>query len=321
MSRVLVTGSTTPLGAALVKSLLDDERVEKVVAVGREGEPPCLAIEDDPRFVCVPTDLRRSRNVRNLLYGPARDVTAVVHGAIHRSAHHIGRRAHALNVDATRTMLELAEGHPHIERFVFVSSGAVYQVDSENPAIVDEAQPLNLTPRAPQWIRDRVEADLCVCTRMGMSQMKIVVLRFAECLAPAMGSQMYDYLNAPVCLRPLGFDPIMNVIGIDDMVASVRAGLRYDAHGLFNIPGRDTLPLTAAIRRWGKHDVPVPGFLMSPLYRLRARLERSEFRYDLNMFRFHFNAVLSGRRALTELGYEASHGIDWPVGGALPEPT
>ena len=53
------------------------------------------------------------------------------------------------------------------------------------------------------------------------------------------------------------------------------------------------------------------------MYRLRALVEGSEFRYALNQWRFHYNGVLSGRRADKELDYRPSHGIDWPVGGAL----
>jgi hypothetical protein len=38
-----------------------------------------------------------------------------------------------------------------------------------------------------------------------------------------------------------------------------------------------------------------------------------EFRYDMNHRRFHFSAVLDGRRAMEILGYEPSHPIVWPA--------
>jgi len=150
-----------------------------------------------------------------------------------------------------------------------------------------------------------------------MSPLRIAVLRFAECLADKMGSQLHDYLGASLCFRPLGFDPILNVISLKDMASALVAAVLLGAQGLYNIPGRDTLPLSEAIRRWGRFPIPAPGPLLSPMYRLRAIVEGSEFRYALNQWRFHYNGVLSGRRAEEELGYRPSHGIDWPVGGAL----
>ena len=306
--KVLLTGATTPLGQALAEHLLA-EGIE-VVAVGRPGEPAPFAREG---FRYVATDLLRSRNLRNLLWGEAKEADTLVHAAIHRSAQRTGSRAHALNVETTRLLLSLADEHPALRRLVYLSSGAVYRIDGSQSAIIDEDHPLNLSRAAPQWIRDRIEADLTVCTRMGLSPMRILVLRFAECLGPSMGSQLFDYLEAPVCFRPLGFDPVMNLISLGDMVRAVGAALAHDAQGIFNVPGADTLTLSEVIRLWNHRSIPVPGVLLGPLYRLRRRVEKSEFRYDLNQWRFHFNGVLSGRRARRELGYEPAVPIDWPA--------
>lgn len=316
MKNVMITGATTPIGRALVNTLASDDAIAQIVAVGREGERSPFA--PSSKVLYVTTDLRRSRDLRALLLGVGRDVQTVVHGALHRSVRRVGQRAHQLNVEATRELVELCEEHPSIRRCVFQSSAAIYRMDQRQPSIIDERQPLNLDPRAPQWIRDRVEADLTVCTLMGMSPIEFVVLRFAECLASNMGSQLYDYLEAPVCLRPLGFDPMLNLLSLRDMAHALACAVRARAQGIYNIPGRDTLPLSAAIERWGRLSIPTPGPLMAPLYRARARIEGSEFRYDMNHWRFHLNGVLSGKRAREALDYEPRDGIEWPVGGALP---
>jgi UDP-glucose 4-epimerase len=320
MKRVMVTGATTPIGVALVRALLDEPSVQQIVAVGREGEP-APAFPRSARLAYVATDLRRSRSLRSLLFGSAREVDTVVHGALHRSAHRTGPQAHRLHADTARQLLQLCEEHPSIERLVLQSSGAIYRMDDRQPAIIDERQPLNLAPKAPQWIRDRVEADLTVCAWMGMSRTKLAVLRFAECLAPNMGGQLYDYLTAPVCFRPLGFDPVLNLLSLGDTVRALVCAVKADAEGVFNVPGRDTLPLSQAIRLWGHRGIPAPGPLMAPLYRARAFVTGSEFRYDINHWRFHLSGVLSGRRAREILGYEPLIGIDWPSGGALPPPA
>lgn len=309
MRRILVTGATAPIGAALVRRLARDESVEQVLALGREREAG-MSIESSKKVTYRQVDLTRFRKIRDLLFSDVKSmgIDTVVHTALHRNASQEGERVHRLNVEATRELLRLCERHPTIEHFVLRSQGAVYKVQADQPAVISEDHPLNLDPKAPQWIRDRVEADLTACTQMGMSPMKIAVLRCAEVLAPATGSQLFDYLGSKVCLRPMGYDPMINLLSIEDQVEALyQAVLRHDAQGIFNIPGRDTLPMSELIQMVGRADLPTFGFMLNPAYRLRAALEKKEFRYDMNHWRFHFSGVLDGRRAKDVLGYEASH--------------
>ena len=59
----------------------------------------------------------------------------------------------------------------------------------------------------------------------------------------------------------------------------------------------------------------MPGPLLSPLYQLRTWTIGLEFRYDLNIRRFHFGGVLDGSRAARELGYRPERSV-W--GGPSP---
>ena len=92
-----------------------------------------------------------------------------------------------------------------------------------------------------------------------------------QILAPDCGSQLWDYLCSRVCLRPLGYDPMINVLSVDDAAAAIVAALRSDSIGVFNIRGADTLPLSRAIAESHRFELPVPGPL-SPLYALRRRI-------------------------------------------------
>jgi UDP-glucose 4-epimerase len=134
----------------------------------------------------------------------------------------------------------------------------------------------------------------------------------AEIVAGGLGSQLWDYLSSRVCLRPLGFDPMINVLSIEDAVAAILRALGSSGRGVFNIPGFDTLPLSRLIARWGRLDVPVPGPLLAPLYWLRTRTVGFEFRYDLNLGRFHLGGVLDGARARAVLGYQPRHPLVFP---------
>jgi len=312
VSAVLVTGATTPVGRRLVEVLLGSGEDTRVLAVGIESAQQSQ-LPGHERLTYERVDLRRGRGVRELLYGPARDlqVDTIVHAAHHRSASDVGSKVHAINVESTRSLLLQAERHPTIRRFVFRSHVEVYGVSTDLPSVFAEDHPLNFSPEAPQWLRDRVEADLTVCARMGMCDLQIAVLRTSECIAPECGSQLFDYLRSRVCMRPMGFDPMLNLLSVEDLVQALVSAAGSDAQGVFNIPGADTLPLSTVIERVQRLEIPVPGPLLRPLYRLRSMTRGTQFRYDLNAGRFHFSGVPDGTRAQSVLGYAPSNPVDW----------
>lgn len=302
--RVLVTGATTPIGAEIVEQLLENPAVEHVLAVGLEPEAVPASCRRS-RFSYQAIDLTRSRAVHDLLYGLGRElaIDTVIHGALHRSARATGPAVHALNVSTTHQMVLACTRHPTIRRFVHRSAAEVYAVRATEPNLLDEDVPLELDPAVPQWVRDRVEADLMVCSQLGRPPLSIAVLRCAEVLADDTGSQLWDYLQSRVCFRPLGFDPMLNLLSVEDYGRAVTLAAASTATGAFNIPGADTLPLSEVVRRAHRRDIPVPGPLLSPLYQLRTWAIGLEFRYDLNIRRFHFGGVLDGTRAARELDY------------------
>lgn len=314
---VMVTGATTPVGERLCRSLLADTAIEHVLAIGIESPENALPFAHGDRLVYRSVDLSRSRRVRNLLFGVARDlgIECVVHLSMHRSAAESGGRVRAQNVEALRSLLELSERHPTIKRFVFRSFSEVYNVSHDLPILVTEDHPLNMAAGAPQWIRDRVEADLTACTRMGLSDLQILVLRCAEVLGPGTGSQLFDYLDAAICLRPAGFNPMMNLLSTADAVHALELATRAPEGtiGVFNVPGRDTLPLAECIRKWGKPQLPTPGMVLTPFYRVRRRLRGHDFSYGMNRRRFHYASVLEGSRAREILDYRPENPIDWPA--------
>lgn len=316
MRAVLVTGASAPLGQRLVRSLLADTRVSHVLAVDDVPADHALPFSHAGRLTYLYADLRHARQVRELLFGPARElgIEVVVHLSEHVGGFGRGRAVHAQNVESLRSILELADEHPTVRRLVVKSHAVVYKVALDLPVQVSEDHPLNLSPQAPQYVRDRVEADLTACARMGLIDCEIVVLRCAEALAPDIGSQLYDYLNAPVAFRTMGFDPMVNVANAEDLVGALELATHGSGEGVFNIPGFDTLPLSEAARKWGTKMLPMPAPLIKPLYALRHRLYGSQFEFGIHRQQMHFGLVLDGRRARDVLGYRPRWPVDWPAG-------
>ena len=310
----MVTGAGAPIGEALVRSLLDDSRIGHVLAI--TGHPVAsFPVPPSRRLTVEQVDMSRSRRLHRLLFSTARDlrISVVIHTAMHLSATDEGERVHAYNVESIRHLLALCERHPTIKRLVLRSASAVYQVQRDLPVLIGEDHPLNMAGQAPQWVRDRIEADLSACVRMGMGPLEILVLRMAEALSPGTGSQVYDYLQSPVCLQPAGFDPMINLMTTKDAVAALKSAIHSSEQGVFNIPGADTLPLSTAIKRWGRIGLPAIDSILTPLYRLRRRMTGHDFRYGMNRRWFIYSGVLDGRRAREVLGYVPRHPISWPI--------
>ena len=315
MKGALVTGATTPIGAAIVAQLLTDHVASPVLAIGAESYEDIKGLFPQPEVIYLQADLTRSRDMRTLLFAPAKahNVETVIHTALHRAAHATGSRVHQLNVESTRELLRLCEDHPTIRTFILRSHAEIYRVRAVEPEIIDEHHPIDLSPEIAQWLRDRAEADLTTCASIGLSSLSIRVLRCAECLAPDTGSQLFDYLRSQICFQPLGFDPMINLISLPDLSRAFALAALAQSSGIFNIPGKDTLPLSAVIEKWGQTSVPVPSVLLSPLYWLRNKVIGSDFVYDLNRFRFHFSAVMDGQRAERLLRYTPQSAIMWPA--------
>ena len=313
MKRVLVTGASTPLGELLIERLINDYMVEYILAVCEQGRP--LTLPANSRVEVFEIPMRKQRKIHDLLFGPAREskIDTLVHTSKVHSARREGAAVHQYNVESFRSILDFAERHPTISRLVLCSGAEVYQVQRDLPSLIAEQHPLNMNDGAPQWIRDRVEADVMACTRMGLTSLKIAVLRMAEILAPGAGSQFYDYLQDPICLCPIGFDPMLNFLTQEDAASALQKAIHSQEQGVFNIPGADTLPLYDAVSKWGRVAIPTPSILALQVYRLRRLLGRGDFRYGMNRRRFHFTGILDGRRAAEILGYIPAHPVDWPV--------
>lgn len=308
--RVMVTGATTPLGAALVEALLATKQVEVILALGLDDKP----VREHADVMYRQLDPTRPRVLRDIVWSEARDlaIDVVVHGVSQRSTADKGKKTRSSHVDTARELIFACKSHPTIQRLVYRSFADVYSLQNTATRLLDENAPLEFDPKVPQWLRDRVEADLIMCAHIG-GPLQIAVVRCADIVAPDVGSQLWDYLQSRVCLRPLGFDPILNVLALEDAAYALALAARSKAVGVFNIPGRDTLPLSRAIARSHRTDVPVPASLMLPLHGLRRWFARFDLRYDRRVQAFHFGGVLDGSRAARELDFVPTTGVHWPM--------
>jgi UDP-glucose 4-epimerase len=309
---VWLTVPAPPLDRVIVEALQAEPTIERIVCVypsGRAPAPP-LRATSPAKLHYAQADFSSYRSLREVLSSRAlQDVDTIVH--VLQESERVSRDHHVSpSAEGTRALLLLAQEHSSVRRFVLRSFASLYRLDNREPVFIDENHALDLE-HVPVSLRACAEADFVACEKFGNSELQTIVLRCAELLTPGGHNPLYDYLSSRVCLRPLGYDPMLNVLSPEDLACALRRAASSTATGVFNIPGYDTLPLselTAAARRI---SVPVPGPALSPLYALRRAFTGLRFQYSTDETRFHYGAVLDGSKARQLLGYVPEHSVDF----------
>ena len=243
--RVMVTGATRRSARRSSIACSPSREVELVLAVGRE--PQARVPRARARLSRGRSDARarapRSRVGRSARPRDRRRSSTACSIARARSRH----RVHAQNVDATRSA-RAAPHHPTIRRFVYRSFAEVYAPALRRPNLLDEDAPLDFDPTAPQWVRDRVEADLTVCAHLGARTRD----RRAALRRDPRARHRQSALGLPVVARVPA--PARASIRCSTCCRSTmrrrRSARPCDARDRrVQHPGPDTLPLSRAIAR------------------------------------------------------------------------
>ncbi len=313
---VMVTGANSSTGRALIRYLYYDDSIRYIVAVGLEPKPYFFDKFDERKFLYSRANITRERQLKNLFYSDRiKDlgIDAVAHLAVrNRPDESNPAEAHRLNMVGTRNMIEMSEQVPSVKKFVYRSSHAVYRADPMNPVFLDEEADLNFDTDASRWIKDRVDADLYCRTKMDSSKLNIVVLRFSNIVGRGIHQYMSMYLNSRVPMHPMGFDPMVNLLHPRDAVRAIELALaRPELKGVFNIPGKETGPLSVIARVNGHESRALPsGLLLRAAYRIQRVFRTTDFHYDVDPNRLIYPVLLDGTKAREKLGYEPLNHVE-----------
>jgi UDP-glucose 4-epimerase len=311
---VLITGVTGTLGRQLAQHLYFDKGIGTIIGIAKDERPYYFDEYDPKKFVYSQVDLTKFREVNNLFFSDTykdAQIDTVIHLAFQNRPSMHGEKSHALNVLGTKNILEKCIETPGITKFIFKSSGIVYRVLPHGDVLLDEESDLNFDASANQWIKDRVDADMLCRSRMDNKKVDIVVMRFSNIVGRNIHSQLNEYLQSAIVLRPAGYDPMVNLIDVKDVIGSIRQAIEKKTRGVFNIVGKDTAPLSVFVRQSGSKVVSLPAPLMVPANQLQRRLGITTFNYEVDQRRLRFSALLAGTKAETVLGYSPRHHVDF----------
>jgi UDP-glucose 4-epimerase len=241
---ILVTGVAGYWGSRVAKQLSLEKDLH---IVGIDKTEPPDGIEN---LDFIQADIR-SRLLTDLL--EAEKVDTVFHLHFLEQAGP-SEQAFDINVMGT-TNLFAACAKAGVSKIIFRSSTSVYGARPDNSAFLTEDSPLRGS-RHYGYIRDLLEIEAFVNGfRRQSPETKVVVLRFANIVGPTADSPMIRFLNLHKPIVLLGFDPLLQLIQEDDVVAALVYSLKSEIAGIYNIAADGIVPLSKALRLVRKRPI------------------------------------------------------------------
>ena len=321
--RVLVTHADEPIGRGVVKRLARDPRVHAIFAVGSGPTPrafDALLAGDGPPAHYARAVLSRHRGASDLFHAQ-RFREAEIDTIVHLPPHAREREptsspwAGLTEITAeTRLVVQHALEVRSVRNLVALGSAYVYRLHPGNANRLTEDSELDLDPRVAPEIRAWIDADMIVHGEVHSERLRVVLLR-----APTVVGKRGDLFLSPLLHpeRPLaratGFDPLCPVISHQDVLRAIEAAVFAQKSGIYNVSGREVLPLSELVRAAGRSAWSLPHPLLGA-WGAGARLFGAGWRrlpYQGPALRYGFS--LDTRRAERELGFRPADRI-----GAAP---
>ena len=301
---VCVTGIAGNLGKQLARLLHGETRL-----VGIDRRP----FHEAPRDLEHHTlDVRKNKVEE--VFRRARP-EALIHLGIMHDPRMPRSEAHSFNVVGTHKILDICARHG-VRKVVVLSSANVYGPHPDNSNFLPEEAPLMAAARQPD-VADLVELDIYAQSFVWRHpEIETVILRPVHIVGPTVRNAPSNYLRLLRPLTVMGFDPMVQLIHVDDVCRALALALRPGPRGVYNVVGPGEVPLSAVLRELGRHPVPVPAFLL-------RRLLRQAFESRLTGFppgeldHIQYLCAVDGSRAIRDLGWAPRHTLRQTIRSVL----
>jgi UDP-glucose 4-epimerase len=296
---VLVTGVSRDIGRRFARLAASDPSIDRVVGV--DVVPPRGDIGE---VSFVRADIRNPVIAKVI----AREaVDTVVHMSVIATPGSAGGRGtmKELNVLGTMQLLAACQKNESVQRLVVKSTTTVYGASPRDPAMFTEEMDAKRLPSSG-YAKDVHEVEGYV---RGFARRRpdvaVTMIRAANVIGPHVVSPITSYFRLPVIPTVLGFDPRLQFLHEDDLLAVLRHAATSGRPGTFNVAGDGVLMLSQAVRRLGKPWVPLPGLAVGRLGSALRSARVAEFSPEQLGFLTYGRGV-DTTRMRTELGFEPS---------------
>jgi UDP-glucose 4-epimerase len=149
---------------------------------------------------------------------------------------------------------------------------------------------------------------------------RVTTLRAANIIGPDVQSPITQYFRLPVVPTVIGFDPRLQFLHVDDLMAVLRHTVESDVSGTFNVAGDGVIMLSQALRRLGRSAVPTLPFAVGGIGTMLRRTGVVDFSPEQLAFLTYGRGV-DTKRMRGELGFEPTFttaGAFADFAGSLP---
>src|SRR5215472_747220 len=243
---VVVTGISGNLGRTLARLL---HRRERIIGIDRrpfDGKPK------DVEMFQLDLRGRKAEDVfrRN-------DVHAVIHMGIMHDPRMNEEEHHSFNVVGTTRILDYCARYG-VKKVVMLSSANVYGPSPDNSNFLTEEAPLMAASRF-SGVRDLIEVDMMTHSFFWRHpQIETVILRPVHIVGATIRNAPSNYLRLERPWVVAGFDPMIQLIHVEDVCRAMETALTPNLRGVYNVVGPDQVPLSAILGELGRKDVAIP---------------------------------------------------------------
>ncbi len=299
--RVLVTGAAGYLGSQLVRALArahDPARRCAVVVASDVRDVPPTSRQAGVEYAMIDV---RAPGLGELMRRHAIDT--VVHLAAIVTPDPSMDRSFLYSVDVlgTRNVITacIAAG---VHRLVVTSSGAAYGYHADNPAWIDEDQPLRGNPEFAYSDHKRQVEEMLAEFRSSHPELQQVVLRVGTILGESTANQITALFDKRWLIAVRGSPSPFVFVWDQDVVGALEHAIFGDRQGVYNVAGDGALPIDDIARRLGKRCVALPAGLLRGVLAVLRTLRLSQYGPEQVNF-LRYRPVLANRRLKEEFGY------------------
>ncbi len=293
---VVITGIGGNLGRAVARRL---HRRFDVIGIDRRN------VRHMPKDIDIEqVDIRR-RRVEDVFR--RQRVDAVVHLNIMHDPRTRQEEHHQFNIVGTQKIFELC-AETRVPKAIVLSSADVYGPDPRNDQFLTEEAAL-MGGQKFEAIRDLIALDMfCNTFFWRHPEIETVILRPAHIVGRVNNApSKYLRLEHPPTL--MGFDPMVQLIHVEDVVTAIELSLTPGVRGVFNIAGPSPVPLSMILDRLGREPRPMPEPMLKLMLKTAWSLKLSDWPVP-ELDHIKYVCMVDDSLARETLGFEHDYGLD-----------
>jgi UDP-glucose 4-epimerase len=303
---VVLTGISGNLGRAVAKVL---HREVQVLGVDRR---PFVGKPKDVEHFQI--DLRKKK-LEDVF--KKHKVNSIIHMGIMHDPRMSAEEHHSFNVVGTTRVLECAARFG-VKKVVMLSSANVYGPSPDNSNFLSEESPLMAASRFPQ-VRDLIEVDMLAHHFFWKHPtIETVVLRPVHIVGPTIRNAPSNYLRLPRPWVMSGFDPMLQLIHVDDVANALKTSLTPGLRGVFNVVGPGEVPLSKIHEELKSKPRSVPHLLAKPLLGALFKYRLASYPPE-ELDHIQFLCMVDGTRWKTESSWAPSYSMKETIRAVLGE--